>query len=311
MAVFRSIWDDIRYSFRTGNMVTRLVVVNFGIFVLVNLVKFTLWMANAGHGIPEYFDTGLYFFCMPGQWWTALTHPWGFITSMFLHEDFWHVVNNIIFLLLFGNITGDLIGDRRVLPIYLLGGLTGNLLFMISDFWMHYPVPFALGASGAVMALAGAALILAPDYRVMLFLLGEVKVKYIVLVMLLLDMVGIAHNSNTGGHIAHLGGFLMGGFFVYRLRDGKDLSEPINRLLDRILSLFSFSKTHVPQKAKRKTQPAFRATFGGAKGSSASDASDMSFQERLDAILDKIKEKGYENLSQEEKDFLYEASKKQ
>lgn len=310
MAVFRSIWDDIRYSFRTGNMVNRLVVVNFGIFVLVNLVKFTLWMANAGQGIPAYFDTGLHFFCMPAQWWTALTHPWGFITSMFLHEDFWHVVNNIIFLLLFGNITGDLIGDRRVLPIYLLGGLTGNILFLLSDFWMHYPVPYALGASGAVMALAGAALILAPDYRVMLFLLGEVKVKYIVLVMLLLDMVGIAHNSNTGGHIAHLGGFLMGGFFVYRLRDGKDLSEPINRLLDRILNLFSFNKTRTPPKAKRKTQPAFRATFGGAKGSSMSDSNDMSFQERLDAILDKIKEKGYENLSQEEKDFLYEASKK-
>lgn len=310
MAVFRSIWDDIRYSFRTGNMVNRLVVVNFGIFVLVNLAKFALWMANAGHGIPAYFDTGLHFFCMPAQWWTALTHPWGLVTSMFLHEGFFHILNNVIFLLLFGNITGDLIGDRRVLPIYLLGGLTGNFLFLISDFWTHYPVPYALGASGAVMALAGAALILAPDYRVMLFLLGEVKVKYIVLVMLLLDMVGIAHNSNTGGHIAHLGGFFMGCFFVYQLRDGKDFSEPINRLLDRVLGWFSPSRPS-PKKAKRKAQPAFRASFGSAKGSSASDTNDMSFQERLDAILDKIKEKGYENLTQEEKDFLYEASKKQ
>jgi hypothetical protein len=131
-----------------------------------------------------------------------------------------------------------------------------------------------------------------------------------VLVMLLLDMVGIAHNSNTGGHIAHLGGFLMGCLFVYRLRDGKDLSEPVNRLLDKILNLFSFSRPRTPKKKKRKTQPAFRATFGGAKGSSASDSNDMPFQERLDAILDKIKEKGYENLTQEEKDFLYEASKK-
>jgi membrane associated rhomboid family serine protease len=292
-------------------MVTRLVVLNFGIFVLVNLVKLALWLANGGDGIPAYFDDGLHFFCMPAQWWTALTHPWGLFTSMFLHEDFWHVVTNIIFLLLFGNITGDLIGDRRVLPIYLLGGLTGNLLFLLSDFWMHYPVPYALGASGAVMALAGAALILAPDYRVMLFLLGEVKVKYIVLVMLLLDMVGIAHNSNTGGHIAHLGGFMTGCLFVYRLRDGKDLSEPVNRLLDRILGWFSPTRPKPQkQKTKRKTQPAFRATFGGAKGSSASDTNDMSFQERLDAILDKIKEKGYENLNQEEKDFLYEASKK-
>ncbi len=309
MAFFKSILDDIRYSFRMGNMVTRLVVLNFCVFVLVNLVKLVLWIANAGDGIPDYFDTGLHFFCMPAQWWTALTHPWGFVTSMFLHEDFWHVVANIIFLLLFGRITGDLIGDRRVLPIYLLGGITGNFLFLLSDFWMHYPVPYALGASGAVMALAGAALILAPDYRVMLFLLGEVKVKYIVLVMLLLDLVSIAHDSNTGGHIAHLGGFLMGCLFVFQLRDGRDFSEPVNRLLDRIVGWFSPSRPR-PKKAKRKTQPAFKATFGGAKGSSASDTNDLSFQERLDAILDKIKEKGYENLNQEEKDFLYDASKK-
>lgn len=309
MAVFGSIWDDIKYSFRMGNMVTRLIIVNFGIFVAVNLVKLSLWIANSGHGIPDYFDDGLYFFCMPGQWQTALFHPWGFISSMFLHENFWHVVNNIIFLYLFGTIASDLIGNRRVLPIYLLGGLVGNILFLVSDFWMSYPVPFALGASGAVMALAGAVLILAPDYRVMLILLGQVKLKYIVLVMILLDMVGLAQNSNSGGHIAHLGGFAMGIFFVFQLRDGKDLAVPVNRLLDRIIGLFSASKRPGPT-LKRRPQPVMKTTFSRAKGSSASDTNDLSFQEKLDAILDKIKQQGYENLSAEEKDFLFEASKK-
>jgi membrane associated rhomboid family serine protease len=313
MAVFGSIWDDIKYSFRMGNMVTRLAILNFGIFVAVNLVKLTLWLSNGGHGIPEYFDQGLHFFCMPAQWLTALTHPWGFFSSMFLHEDFWHVVNNLIFLYLFGNIVGDLIGDRRVLPIYLLGGLVGNLLFLLSDFVIHYPVPYALGASGAVMALAGAALILAPDYRVMLLLLGEVKLKYIVLVMVLLDMVGIAHNSNTGGHIAHMGGFAMGIFFVYQLRDGKDLSLTVNHWLDRVKSWFSAGKKPSAGTQRRRAQPAMKATIGGARsgaGSGASDTNDMSFQEKLDAILDKIKQQGYENLTQEEKDFLFQASKK-
>ena len=227
---------------------------------------------------------------------------------MFLHEDFWHVVNNLIFLYLFGTIAGDLIGNRRVFPIYLMGGLVGNILFLVSDFWMHYPVPFALGASGAVMALAGAVLILAPDYRVMLLLLGQVKLKYIVLVMILLDMVGIAHNSNSGGHIAHLGGFAMGVFFVYQLRDGKDLAVPFNRLFDRITGWFSSAKRS-PAAPKRRPQPAMKATFG-SKGNKASDTHDLSFQEKLDAILDKIKQQGYENLTAEEKDFLYEASKK-
>jgi len=311
MAVLRSIWEDIKHSFRAGNMVTRLVIINFGVFALVNLVYFLLWLAFQGDraGASELFEKGLYLFCMPGNWVTLLWHPWGLLTSMFLHEGFGHFLGNLITLYLFGVIVGDLIGDRRVLPIYLLGGLTGNVLYFISAQFMPYVGTYALGASGAIMALAGAALVLAPDYRVMLILLGEVKVKYIVLILVLLDLVGIANQSNTGGHAAHIGGFAMGCLFVYRLRDGKDMSEPINGLLDRILGWLSPSRMR-GKTVKRKKQPAFKTTFNGGKGNSASDTGDLSFQERLDAILDKIKEKGYENLTQEEKDFLYDASKR-
>lgn len=310
MAVFRSIWEDIKHSFRAGNMVTRLVIVNFAVFVLVKIIFVLIWLAMPGNrdGAAALFEQVLLTFCMPGDW-QLLWHIWAPFTSMFLHEGFGHFLGNIIALYLFGVIVGDLIGDRRVLPIYLIGGLVGNVLYFASAQFMPYVGTYALGASGAIMALAGSALILAPDYRVMLFLLGEVKVKYIVLVMVLLDLVGIANDSNTGGHAAHIGGFAAGCWFVFRLRDGKDMSDPINRLLDHIRGWFSPSRPRI-KKAKRKTQPAFRATFGGVKGNSASDTTDLSFQERLDAILDKIKEKGYENLSQEEKDFLYEASKK-
>ena len=309
MAVFRSIWEDIKHSFRAGNMVTRLVIINFGVFAAVNLIHFLLWVGLPGERAGELFEQGLYLFCMPGNWVTLLWHPWGLLTSMFLHEGFGHFLGNLITLYLFGVIVGDLIGDRRVLPIYLLGGLVGNVLYFISAQFMPYVGTYALGASGAIMALAGAALVLAPDYRVMLILLGEVKVKYIVLILVLLDLVGIANQSNTGGHAAHIGGFAMGCLFVYRLRDGKDMSEPINGLLDRIMGWFSPSR---PQRKMvgRKKQPAFKTTFSAGKGSSASDSTDLSFQERLDAILDKIKEKGYENLTQEEKDFLFDASKR-
>lgn len=293
-------------------MVTRLVIVNFAVFVLVKLSYVILWLAmqTDRSQAADLFEQGLLLFCMPGQW-EQLWHFWSPFTSIFLHENFWHFLGNIVTLYLFGIIVGDLIGDRRVLPIYLLGGLIGNVLYFVSAQFMPYVGFYALGASGAIMALAGAALILAPDYRVMLFLLGEVKVKYIVLVLVLLDLVGIANQSNTGGHAAHIGGFAAGCLFVFRLRDGKDLSEPINRILDRLLGLFGSSRSRPgPKKVRRKTQPAFRTTFGGAKGGNVSDAENLSFQERLDAILDKIKEKGYENLSPEEKEFLYNASKK-
>lgn len=293
-------------------MVTRLVIVNFAVFALVNIVYFLLWLGLQGDKVAagQWFERGLLLFCMPGDWRTLLWHPWAIVTSMFLHEGFGHFLGNLIGLYLFGVIVGDLIGDRRVLPVYLLGGLVGNVLYFVSAQFMPYVGSYALGASGAIMALAGAALILAPDYRVMLFLLGEVKVKYIVLILVLLDLVGIANQSNTGGHAAHIGGFAMGCLFVYQLRDGKDLSEPINRLLDKVLRWFLPSRP-LKKTTRSKTRPTFKATVGGARGNPSSDTTDLSFQERLDAILDKIKEKGYENLSQEEKEFLYDASKKQ
>ena len=302
--MFHSIWGDIQQAFRSGTMVTRLVIINFSVFVLVVLTKFALFLFNAGDGIPAYFDDLLHLFCMPSDWRTLLWHPWAPITHMFLHEGFWHVLSNILFLYLLGTIVGDLVGDRRVLPVYLLGGLAGGVLFLISKFFLHYLSPYALGASGAVMALAGAAVTLAPDYRVMLLLLGEVRLKYIVLVMVLLDLLGIANMDNTGGHLAHIGGFLTGIFMMNQLRDGKDWSEPVNRFLDGIMGLFSAKKRPKPA-IKRKMPPT-----GPAKGSSKSDREDLSMQERLDEILAKIKASGYDSLSPEEKEFLYETSKK-
>ncbi|MCY7330830.1 MAG: rhomboid family intramembrane serine protease, partial [Saprospiraceae bacterium] len=312
MAVFRSIRDDINYAFNNGNMVTRLVIINFAVFASVNIFHFLLWLALGGDRAHtnEVFNNTLNWLCMPGDW-HQLWRVWAPITSIFLHEGFWHFLNNIIGLYLFGKIVGDLVGDRRVLPIYLLGGLVGNALYLLSAQIPQFNVGYyALGASGAIMALAGTALILAPDYRVMLFLLGEVKLKYIVLVIVLLDLVGIANQSNTGGHAAHIGGFLFGCFFVYRLRDGKDMSEWVGRILDTIRGWF-FRRPRRHSASKRRPQPAMKATtFGKAKGSNVSDLPTYSFQDQLDAILDKIKQQGYDSLSQEEKDFLYQASKK-
>lgn len=303
--MFESIWGDIKQAFHSGTMVTRLVIINFSVFVLLVLTKFGMFLFNGANGIPLLFDDLLHLFCMPSDWHTLLWHPWAPLTHMFLHEGFWHVLSNILFLYLMGTIVGDLVGDRRVLPIYLLGGLAGGFLFLFSRFFLPYLSPYALGASGAVMALAGAAVTLAPDYRVMLLMLGEVKLKYIVLVMLLLDLLGIANMDNTGGHLAHIGGFLTGVFLMYQLRDGKDWSEPVNRVLDRFFSLFSRKKS--PPVPKRSKRVPLRPP---AKGSARSDNEDMSMQERLDEILAKIKASGYDSLTQEEKDFLYDTSKK-
>lgn len=311
MALFGSIWDDIRHTFRIGNMVMRLVIVNFGIFVLVNLVYLVLALQQGPVEGAESLWEGLHWLCIPASGRTLLFQPWSPITHMFLHESFMHVLGNLFFLYLFGVIVGDLGGDKRVLPIYLLGGLFGGFMFMLSAQVIPNIGSYALGASGAVMALGGAALVLAPDYRVRLFLLGEIKVKYIVLVLLLFDLIGIANKYNSGGHVAHLGGFAMGCLFVYRLRDGHDWAEPVNRLTDRLAGWFSVDQSPDGRAPKRKPQKAFSKSFTATRGGRApQDESSASYQERLDAILDKIKQSGYESLSPEEKEFLYDASRK-
>ncbi|MCC7466949.1 MAG: rhomboid family intramembrane serine protease [Saprospiraceae bacterium] len=306
MSLFKSIWDDLQYSLRAGNMVTRLVVVNFAVFIVIKLIYLVMSLLTMGEASGLY-DNMLGYLWLYADLSSLAWHFWGIITHMFLHDSFWHLVNNMMVLYIFGRIVSDLIGERRILPLYLLGGLAGALVYVVTAQFFLDIGSYALGASAAVMALGGAALILAPDYRVHLLLLGAVKVKYIVLILVLLDLVAIAGAYPAGGHAAHIAGFAMGCLFVFQLRDGRDWSVPVNQVFQWLGSLFSARPKSKFQRPKNA--PPMRATFKQSKNTGRSDE-ELSFQEKLDAILDKIKAQGYESLSQEEKDFLYEASQK-
>lgn len=315
--MFLSIWQDIKQALRHGNMATRLMVVNGAVFVAVNLVHlfiniFTGFKDNA----HETFVRFMKFFALSSDWWFNLTHPWTIITSMFLHEGFLHALFNILFLWWFGRIVGDLIGDRRLLPLYLLSGLAGGILYMIAAKWIYPGESYAYGASGAVMGIVVAAGVLAPDYLIRLILLGDVKLKYIVFFLLLLDIIGLANMQNTGGHVAHLGGAAMGFLFIRQLQDGNDWSKPVNNILDGIVlffrHLFKLSPKgpkvayRNPNIKKESARSSKTKAWQNRKGGSRTDAST---QEKIDAILDKIKQSGYDSLSAEEKDFLFNASK--
>ncbi|MBK8555697.1 MAG: rhomboid family intramembrane serine protease [Lewinellaceae bacterium] len=292
-------------------MATRLLAANFIVYLLVSATYLALWLALGTENNIHYTTLWaiLEYVCMPASGWELMMHPWALFTSMFLHQSFLHLLSNMVWLYLFGTIVGDLIGNRRVFPLYLLGGLAGNITFILSAQFLPGIGTHALGASAAVMALSGAALILAPDYRVMLMLLGEIRLKYIVLVMVLLDLLGFANQDNTGGHIAHLGGLMMGILFVFRLRDGKDMAEPVNAILDYAVGLFAPNQRR-PRKNRKKPQMAFKGTGSSKAPQHRTDNIDQSFQEKLDVILDKIKKEGYDQLTAEEKEFLFLASKK-
>ncbi|NJN34109.1 MAG: rhomboid family intramembrane serine protease [Saprospiraceae bacterium] len=174
---------------------------------------------------------------------------------------------------------------------------------------------YALGASAAVMSMLATAAFVAPDYIFNVLLIGPVKLKYIALVLFLLDLLGIANQINTGGHFAHLGGAAFGILYASQLRKGIDLIKPINLIIDWFSDLF---QGKLGKKKRKLTYQRGEKEFvknekqqrNQAKGSRRSDAESVSEQERLDLILDKIKQRGYESLTKEEKEFLFNASKK-
>ncbi len=310
--MLRSIWNDIKREYRQGNMVVRLVFINIGVFVLVNLVKIIMRTAT-GFGDLPYFDDFLHLFCVSSNLWHDIIHPWAIFSSIFLHEGVWHILWNMLFLYWFGRIIADLIGNHHILPMYLLGGLAGNVVFIITANLLGYGGDvgsFALGASGAVMAIVVGSAALAPDYPMQLLLIGSVKLKYIAVVLVFLDMIGIANQANTGGHFAHLGGALFGWYYISQLQQGRNFALPVNRLLSSIASFFASIPNWLSGKAKRP-QVVFRnKSARRGRGHGVSDVEGPSHQEQLDAILDKIKMKGYESLTPEEKEFLFRASKK-
>ena len=127
-----SIWKDIKKEFSYGNMVTRIIFVNIGFFLFVYLVKLILRGIHGGD--PSFdlaFENFSNFFSLSGNLFFDLTHPWVFFTHMFLHFGFFHILWNMLFLYWFGRIVGDFIGNQRILPLYLLGGLAGAISYVI------------------------------------------------------------------------------------------------------------------------------------------------------------------------------------
>ncbi len=301
--MFQSITEEVRKEFRYGTRINQLVILNIAIFAIVNIILFTLYIANAGI-VPEFYSDFVHFFSLSSDIWHNITHPWVFVTHAFLHEGIWHIVWNMFSLYWFGNIVEDLIGKQKILPLYLIGAFAGVVAFIVSSNFVPFGggyFGYALGASAAVMAFVTAAATLAPDYLFNLILIGEVRIKYIALFVIVLDVIAIPKGINSGGHWAHLGGALIGYVFIQQLRAGNDWAAGFNKILQPILDLFGgqSKKQKAPMKVVSKNIP--------VTPERAPEDSDS--QDKLDKILEKIKQKGFDSLSDEEKEFLYRASK--
>jgi membrane associated rhomboid family serine protease len=317
--MFQSILDDVKREFQYGNMVTRIIIANCIVFIIVNIANLVLHIPT--HENETLYKSFVRFFSMPSDSWYYITHPWTIVTSGFLHEGFSHIFWNMLTFYWFGRIVGDLLGNHRILPLYISSVIFGNLVFFLIFNFTPYGFPFsyALGASAAVMAMLGCAAYIAPEYTFNVILIGPIKLKYIALVLFFLDLIGIANQDNTGGHFAHLGGAAFGMLYASQLRNNVDLVRPVSMVIDFITGLIDKFKSgnkskknpfkvERNEKAYAKTEKTSQNTAN--KSNRRPNTEGVSDQEKLDTILDKIKQNGYESLTAEEKEFLFKVSKK-
>ncbi|MCX6197666.1 MAG: rhomboid family intramembrane serine protease [Bacteroidetes bacterium] len=292
-----SITNDIKHQFSYGNMVMKLIFVNIGVFLffgIFNLAGF-LFQNNSLYNLV------LSKVEMPASLSVLLHQPWSGFTYMFLHTGFFHVLFNMLWFYWFGEIFVLYLGDKKILPLYIIGGLAGAITYLLAYnllpvFKPQADVSMMLGASASVFAIVFAAATLAPDYEIRLMFLGSIKIKHIAIISLLLDIINIPY-GNAGGYIAHIGGALSGYLYIKSLQSGFDFATPLNKFFDGMANLFK-PKSSIKVTYKSETQKIEKVSRNKNE------------QQRVDDILDKIARSGYDSLTKEEKDFLFNYSKK-
>lgn len=275
--------EDIKFKvFRSGNPVFSYIGVNTLVFVIVSLASVIAFFTG-NKGFIDSLVNGYVAFPTATDLW--LTRFYTIVTYQFFHVDFFHILFNMLWLYWMGQIFIDFLKPRQFHLVYFGGGILGVVFAALIYHTIPVFIPradntFIIGSSAAVMSIFAATATLVPDYSIRLMFLGNVKIKYLLLVYILLDLIGTTSN-NAGGNLAHLGGVLFGFCYIKALKSGFDLS------------------TIFKKKTKLKV----------IKNESPKKASTMINQKEVDAILDKISKTGYDKLSKEEKETLFKASK--
>lgn len=295
-----SIFDDIRNAFRNRNALTQLILINVLVFVVLLLGRVILRLSTQ---TDDVFESIMDYIALPANPGILLTRPWTLFSYFFTHREFFHIIFNMLNLYWFGMIIREYLGDRKLVSLYILGGLLGGLFFLLFYNLIPYYQPRAvyasmIGASASTLAVTVAAATLLPNYTFNLLLIGPVKIKYIAAFFVLLSISG-AIGDNAGGNLAHLGGAFLGFLFIKQLQRGSDLGRPVHAVADFFRNLF-------------KPRPAVKVTYRNQKRAStlAGAGGVEPSQTEIDVILDKISHSGYESLSKEEKQKLFRASQR-
>jgi membrane associated rhomboid family serine protease len=300
--MYGGFWYNLKNAFNhKDNGLYKIMAINILLYFIFMVLRVFLTLGGA---------EGLYrgmlsYLMMPASIPYFISQPWTIFTYMFLHEGFFHILFNMLFLYWFGLLINEFLGSRKLVNLYILGGLTGGLFYLL----IYNVAPYfndqlsgalMLGASAGVYAIVVGAATLSPNTEFHLILLGPVKIKYIAIFYVLVAFAN-SSGSNAGGELAHLGGAALGFLYILQLQKGRDLGNPVQVVGNFFEKLFS---------KKPKVKVSYRKPVRDSNVSEPIRKVDISTQEEIDKILDKIAEKGYENLTKEEKRKLFDFSNK-
>tara|TARA_Y100000739_G_scaffold557_1_gene405 strand:- start:4053 stop:4919 length:867 start_codon:yes stop_codon:yes gene_type:complete len=280
---FKNAWN------KENNGLIKIILINVIVFVSMSILEVFITLSGFG----ELFNLFLNKLMLPASLKVFIFQPWSIVTYFFLHMNFMHILWNMLFLYWFGKIIHENIGNNAVISLYIIGGIIGGLSYMalfniIPYYDNRVSESLMLGASAGVFSVVVGSATLLPNYTFYLLFLGPIRIKYIALFYVLLSFFDVT-GSNAGGEIAHLGGALMGYLYIRQLQNGVNMGKGI---ID-ILNVFNKNKKEVISKEEEKNEI----------------KKDIS-QDEIDKILDKISDSGYKSLSNNEKEKLFNASKK-
>lgn len=288
---------NIKSQFRQGSNLLKLVYINSAVFLFFVVLKIISVLFNVG----DLESTILGYLAAPASLETLMVRPWTVFTYMFLHVEFFHLLFNMLWLWWFGKIFIDYFDQKRLVSVYILGGLAGALLYIASfnlfpGFAGVINLSVALGASAAVMAIVVATAVYVPDYTIYLMFIGPVKIKWVALVIFLMTSL-FDFSVNAGGKIAHIGGAVFGYLYSASYRGGKDITRGFNRFFDSIVTWF-------------RPKPKMKVTYKKPMNDYEYNKTRADHQQQINRILEKISKGGYDSLTKEEKELLFRESQK-
>jgi membrane associated rhomboid family serine protease len=292
----RNFIEELNYQLRAGTMTNRLIIVNVCVFLAILLLKKSLLLFNIDPIISDGWIHQL--FDLNSSIPAFIRAPWGLVTSIFTHEQFGHLLFNMLFLYFSGRFFEQYFSRKKLWLTYLFGGIAGGILELLAN--NLFPAlqgtnVVILGASGSIMAIFTALAFYQPNIQVSLFGIFPIRIYFLALFFLFKDLINIGTDDQIA-HFAHLGGAIFGLLSIQNLHSSKNI---LTRLEGVLLRIFSFFK---PKEKVKRTKTRFKTDeeFNHEKHLK---------QAKMDQILDKISKSGYDSLTKAEKDFLFNQSK--